>query len=208
MAKSQSPLVGYNTNIRHNNKLYHIQTEDSGIEHPHIITHLFVDGGRIIATRKTDYSQYLQEADLVEIIRKLMMEQHKAMAIALRDCEYDDPVTEPKRSRSQSVRPTRKEFSKDLDAFEKAADAHMADSIAGVASQVKKRKKSRSPSKPEPGTGSYHISVNPRVKAHSKKKPSEPSHSESIFGSDVTNERSLDEVILSYLKDDIREDES
>ena len=46
----RAPLLGYNTNVRHKGKLFHIQTEDSGIGHPHIITHLFADGGRIVAS--------------------------------------------------------------------------------------------------------------------------------------------------------------
>ena len=52
-----SPLLGYNTNVRHLGKLYHIQTEDSGVRHPHVITHLFADGGRIIASKKTTYAE-------------------------------------------------------------------------------------------------------------------------------------------------------
>jgi len=86
----QSPLVGYNTNVRHRGKLYHIQTEDSGIHHPHVITHVFADGGRIIASRKTEYAQHLGAQDLPSIVKRLMQEQHKAMFIELRDCVYDD----------------------------------------------------------------------------------------------------------------------
>jgi len=85
----QSPLVGYNTNVRHKGKLYHIQTEDSGVNHPHVITHLFADGGRIIASRKTGYAEHLGAKDLAGIVKKLMQEQHKAMFIELRDCVYD-----------------------------------------------------------------------------------------------------------------------
>ena len=90
MPPGPSPLLGYNNNVRHKGKLYHIQTEDSGVNHPHIITHLFADGGRIIASRKTDYRQHLGAGNLNEIVKKLMQEQHKAMFIALRDCEYDE----------------------------------------------------------------------------------------------------------------------
>ena len=43
-----SPLLGYNTNVRHRGKIFHIQTEDSGVTHAHIFTHLFADGGRIV----------------------------------------------------------------------------------------------------------------------------------------------------------------
>jgi hypothetical protein len=85
-----SPLVGYNTNVRHKGKLYHIQTEDSGVNHPHVITHLFADGGRIIASRKTGYAEHLGVKDLPNIVKKLMQDQHKAMFIELRDCVYDD----------------------------------------------------------------------------------------------------------------------
>mgnify|MGYP003444577160 CR=1 FL=1 len=90
-----SPLVGYNTNVRHKGKLYHIQTEDSGVNHPHVITHLFADGGRIIASRKTGYSEHLGAKDLQSIVKKLMQEQHKAMFIELRDCVYDDDPHQP-----------------------------------------------------------------------------------------------------------------
>ena len=48
MSKHFSPLLGYNNNVRHKNRVFHIQTEDSGVKHPHIITHLFMDGGRIL----------------------------------------------------------------------------------------------------------------------------------------------------------------
>jgi hypothetical protein len=85
-----SPLVGYNTNVRHKGKLYHIQTEDSGVNHPHVITHLFADGGRIIASRKTAYAEHLGAKDLSSIVKKLMQDQHKSMFIELRDCVYDD----------------------------------------------------------------------------------------------------------------------
>jgi len=86
----RAPLLGYNTNVRHKGKLYHIQTEDSGVGHPHIMTHLFADGGRIVASRKTGYSEYIGADDLQATVKKLMQTQHKAMFIALRDGDYDD----------------------------------------------------------------------------------------------------------------------
>lgn len=89
MAKIQSPLLGYNNNVRHKNRVFHIQTEDSGVKHPHVITHLFMDGGRILKSVKRSYLEHLGSDSLSEIVRQLMKEQHKAMFIALRDGEYD-----------------------------------------------------------------------------------------------------------------------
>ena len=65
MPPGPSPLLGYNTNVRHKGKLYHIQTEDSGINHPHIITHLFADGGRVIKSHKRSYQSEVKRDDIV-----------------------------------------------------------------------------------------------------------------------------------------------
>jgi hypothetical protein len=69
--------------------VFHIQTEDSGIRHPHIITHLFADGGRILKTTKTSYAEHVGQERLAETVRGMMQEQHKAMFIALRDGQFD-----------------------------------------------------------------------------------------------------------------------
>ncbi|WP_437502748.1 hypothetical protein [Sorangium sp. So ce1099] len=87
--KAPSPLLGFNNNVRHKGRLFHIQTEDSGIRHPHIITHLFADGGRILKTTKTSYAEHVGQASLAETVRGMMKEQHKAMFIALRDGLFD-----------------------------------------------------------------------------------------------------------------------
>ena len=202
--KGRSPQVGYNTNIRHKSKLYHIQTEDSGIGRPYITTHLFVDGGRIIATRKTDYSNFLKEENLEEIIRNLMMKQHKAMAIALRDCVFDKKESRQDLSvqTPQEEQPAQR-FS--LNTLERAAEARVAESAARKPSQ---RKNARVSVKPAPGAGEYRISSAPRKKSSSKNKRQDPPLSESIFGSNTSNEKSLDEVILNYLSQDAGENDT
>lgn len=90
MAKAQSPLLGYNTNVRHKGKVFHIQTEDSGINKPHVMTHLFADGGRILKSQKSSYAHLLETDDLATQVKKLMQDQHKAMFLALRDGQFDE----------------------------------------------------------------------------------------------------------------------
>ncbi|HEY8076507.1 MAG TPA: hypothetical protein VIF62_20425, partial [Labilithrix sp.] len=92
MAKFQSPLLGYNNNVRHKNRVFHIQTEDSGVNHPHIITHLFMDGGRILKSVKKSYAEHVGADGMSETVRNMMKEQHKAMFIALRDGQFDHLV--------------------------------------------------------------------------------------------------------------------
>jgi len=87
--KAPSPLLGFNNNFKHKGQVYHIQTEDSGVKHPHIITHLFADGGRILKSVKTSYQSVLGDPAMADIVRNMMKEQHKAMIVALRDGQFD-----------------------------------------------------------------------------------------------------------------------
>jgi hypothetical protein len=102
--KYASPLLGYNNNVRHKGKVFHIQTEDSGVKYGHIITHLFMDGGRILKSVKTSYSEYVENDRMGEIVREMMKQQHKAMFIALRDGKFD-PVIDGAESPSTQTFP-------------------------------------------------------------------------------------------------------
>ncbi|HVU03420.1 MAG TPA: hypothetical protein VHE30_16785 [Polyangiaceae bacterium] len=94
MAKPPSPLLGFNNNVKHQGRIFHVQTEDSGVMKPHILTHLFADGGRIIKSTRTDYSEHVGRSDMGTVVRRLMKEQHKAMFIALRDGQLDARIVE------------------------------------------------------------------------------------------------------------------
>src|SRR5580692_6711530 len=71
-------VVGFNHNIKHEGKVYHVQTEDSGVDNPHVITHLFV-GGNILASKRASYQHLVGVADLEAQVRNLMEAQHKEM---------------------------------------------------------------------------------------------------------------------------------
>jgi hypothetical protein len=83
------PLLGFNNNVRHRGRIFHIQTEDSGVKNPRIVTHLFADGGRIIKTTRTEYTEHVTRPDMQPFVRSLMKEQHKGMFMALRMGELD-----------------------------------------------------------------------------------------------------------------------
>ena len=86
-------LSGFNTNIRHRGILFHVQTEDSGRAHPHIITHLF-HGGNILSSEKRGYEDLLGAKDLPDEVRSLMEAQHKSMLQRLRRGEFDGLIRE------------------------------------------------------------------------------------------------------------------
>ncbi len=91
MVANQSPQLGYNHNIPHRGRLYHVQTEDSGLARAHIFTHVFYDG-TIISTNKVDYKPKLESENLDAVIIGLMQESHKSMIRQLRSGSFDEKI--------------------------------------------------------------------------------------------------------------------
>lgn len=89
MSKAVSPAVGFNDNVRRRNRNFHVQTEDSGVARPHIITHLFTDGGRIVKSVRHSYADIVAEEHLTKHVRERMKAQHVGMLEALKSGEFD-----------------------------------------------------------------------------------------------------------------------
>lgn len=66
-----------------------MQTEDSGVNNPHIFTHLF-HGGVILASRRVNY----EAAAADDIVKGLMQSQHKAVLKELNRGALDDRIDE------------------------------------------------------------------------------------------------------------------
>jgi len=96
-------LVGYNTNISYKEKVYHIQTEDSGQSNPMIVTLLYSKGA-ILASQKTSYAHILAEPDYKDRVREIMKAQHKAMLKGLLAGKYTGERTEKEEKISQAVK--------------------------------------------------------------------------------------------------------
>lgn len=71
-------LVGYNTNVPYKGRLYHVQTEDSGLSNP-VITTLLYFKGTILASKKVSYAHFAGDPSNRGKVRELMRDQHKAM---------------------------------------------------------------------------------------------------------------------------------
>jgi hypothetical protein len=92
MAEGKQLLPGFNHNVRHAGKLFHVQTEDSGAGNPHVTTHLFL-GGNVLASKRTSYEDDLGRSDLAQHVRKLMEAQHKDMLRQVVRGAFDEPAT-------------------------------------------------------------------------------------------------------------------
>lgn len=85
------PLRGYNHNIRYKVRVYHVQTEDSGLDNPHVTTHLFLDG-MIVSSQRKSYVRLLGQPDADEQVRRMMQEQHKGIMKQLRRGQLDGRI--------------------------------------------------------------------------------------------------------------------
>ena len=83
-------VTGYNTDVKHNNRVFHIQTEDKGDSSPHIESLVYV-GGQILATRKTSYAELVERGRDDKAVQELMEQQHRTMIAAIQRGRFDGP---------------------------------------------------------------------------------------------------------------------
>ena len=168
-------VVGFNHNFRYQGEVYHIQTEDSGIKSPNIVTLLY-QGGTILASKKTSYADIAKVDNLEQVVEELMKEQHKNMLRSLKAGEFDEVIT-----RFKSGKKVTPQFSEG----EKATAPMVVE--------------------PVPVTEAEPATTSPPVTPQADKKPeSVPANPppQAKRPSPSAAETSLDEVILSYLMGD------
>ncbi|RJQ39726.1 MAG: hypothetical protein C4550_04880 [Nitrospiraceae bacterium] len=96
-------LVGYNNNVTYKGKVYHVQTEDSGLNNPIIVTLLYIKG-TILASKKTSYSHLIGNKDIKKSVRELMKEQHKAILKELIAGKYTGDEAEEGKKEEMEIR--------------------------------------------------------------------------------------------------------
>lgn len=97
-------LIGYNTNVPYKGEIYHVQTEDSGLKSPVIITLLYLKG-TILASKKTSYSDLVASPDYKEKVRELMKEQHKTMLRELIAGKHTAEIQSPAKPENENAAP-------------------------------------------------------------------------------------------------------
>ncbi len=175
MAKTfDKAVTGFNHNIKHKGKVYHVQTEDSGVNNPHIITHLFV-GGNILASKKTSYADMARSESLAELVREMMEEQHKEMLRNLIGGVYENIDTS-----ARAYQPG--QLATDAEVAQTKLQQNVAKALGAAPAEAK-------PLPPEV-IAARELKESPQINEVGV---------ETLFGEDLISEKSLDEVILSYL---------
>jgi hypothetical protein len=80
--------TGYNTDVRHGEVVFHVQTEDKGLGNPYIESLVYV-GGQVLASKRASYAELIAEGKEDKDIVALMDHQHRTMIAAIRHGKLD-----------------------------------------------------------------------------------------------------------------------
>jgi len=201
-------VVGFNHNFRYKGEVYHIQTEDSGVKSPNIVTLLY-QGGTILASKKTSYADICKVDNLERVVEELMKEQHKGMLRGLKSGEYDDVIERHKFGRTNASGRTEisqvlegEEPSKPRVKVEPVEDARVEDERVAVEPVAVEPVAVEPPPAPVPPVA---VAVPPAaaLKPEPEAAPKTPQAAvPAEKKSSPVVEIGLDEVILSYLMGD------
>ncbi len=87
-------ITGYNTDVQHDGRVYHVQTEDKGKDNP-IIETLIYSGGEILAARQSSYADLLERGTDEDAIAERIEEQHNQLISDVRAGRYDEKKHRP-----------------------------------------------------------------------------------------------------------------
>ncbi len=82
-------ITGYNTDVRHNDTVFHVQTEDKGAANPQIESLVYVSG-QVLVSKKASYATLLAEGHGEKAIMAVMDQQHRTMIAAIRHGKLDE----------------------------------------------------------------------------------------------------------------------
>ena len=81
-------ITGFNTDIKHGDRVFHVQTEDKGEDNPFVESLVYV-GGEIIASKKTPYGDSIRNGGGTAAVQEMMESQHRKMIAAVQRGRFD-----------------------------------------------------------------------------------------------------------------------
>jgi hypothetical protein len=82
-------ITGYNTDVEHGGVVYHVQTEDKGLDSP-IILSLVYSGGAILASKRAPYVDLLESGFSEEALSERLKRQHRLICAAIHAGRIED----------------------------------------------------------------------------------------------------------------------
>jgi hypothetical protein len=88
-------ITGFNSDVRHGNRVFHVQTEDKGLANPKIETLIYL-GGEILDSFRGSYEDLLADPPVHDHdIQTRLEEQHKSVIREIKNGKYDTTPSDP-----------------------------------------------------------------------------------------------------------------
>ena len=91
MLLSTQMITGFNTDVRYEGRVYHVQTEDRGQDNPFLESLVYI-GGTVVAKKRTPYSEQLSNGATEEMIASLLKRQHQVIIAAIKAGRIEDLI--------------------------------------------------------------------------------------------------------------------
>ncbi|HEU4769866.1 MAG TPA: hypothetical protein VFS77_21045 [Pyrinomonadaceae bacterium] len=101
-------ITGFNTDIEHDGVVYHVQTEDKGLDTP-IILSLVYTGGTILASKRSPYEDLIAEGFSDEALAERLKRQHRLICAAIHSGRIDDLKKMSGRRTTEAATPVQEE---------------------------------------------------------------------------------------------------
>jgi len=75
-------ITGFNTDVEHDGVVYHVQTEDKGLDSPMILSLVYV-GGAILASKRSPYEDLIAAGFSDEALSERLKRQHRLICAAI-----------------------------------------------------------------------------------------------------------------------------
>ena len=75
-------ITGFNTDIEHEGVVYHVQTEDKGLDSPLILSLVYA-GGAILASKRSRYEDLIEAGFNEEVLTQRLQRQHRLICAAI-----------------------------------------------------------------------------------------------------------------------------
>jgi hypothetical protein len=75
-------ITGYNTDVEYDGVVYHVQTEDKGLQSPIILSLVYI-GGAILASKRAPYDDLIASGFDQQVLAERLQRQHKLICAAV-----------------------------------------------------------------------------------------------------------------------------
>jgi hypothetical protein len=82
-------ITGFNTDIEHDGVVYHVQTEDKGLDTPLILSLVYA-GGAILASKRSRYEDLIEAGFTDEALSERLSRQHRLICAAVHAGRIED----------------------------------------------------------------------------------------------------------------------